>query len=64
MNTIGSLYKPYVKDKKCLFGRQHSWQSALSAALNANEGADLPESPKWVYWCHQCGMVGPWEVEH
>jgi hypothetical protein len=51
--------KVYVPGKKCLFGRQHSWGMALSAALNSNEGFTLPEDPKSVFWCAQCGVVDP-----
>lgn len=55
--------KPYREGATCYFGHQHSWSTALAAALNSNEGAELPLKPEWVFWCATCGMVAPWEVE-
>lgn len=54
--------KAHDETKKCRFGRQHTWQTALAAAVNSNEGADLPDEPAWVFWCSACGMLGPWSV--
>lgn len=55
--------REWSEGKKCRFGREHVWSTALAAALNSNCNAELPEEPAWVFWCSTCATLGPWSVE-
>lgn len=57
------MLKTLEEGKKCRFGRQHVWMTALSAALNSNYDGEIPADPEWVWFCFACETVGPWEVE-